>query len=182
MDITRTTEYLAVSKFYKGKYAERSGLPYMNHINEGLLILDEIGASGDAKRAFCIHPMCQANEDLANFNPVNAWTLRSMINAIEYRNIANQFLSFHYGQRLPVVSPLNDVNDMLIADKVQNFKDFEDHHEGIHPKSDDLKNYFEQWLFTLGYTRKTYDRLANLLREHNATPSKAYVEESIRSQ
>ena len=31
--------YLMISEYYEGKFAERSGVPYMNHIDEGLSLI-----------------------------------------------------------------------------------------------------------------------------------------------
>jgi hypothetical protein len=45
-------EYFLIYEYYKDKKAKRSGVPYMNHIDEGLIILNKINASEDAKKGF----------------------------------------------------------------------------------------------------------------------------------
>jgi hypothetical protein len=149
-----TVEYMMVSDFYGTKRAKRSGLLLMNHINEGLYILNRIQAPLSAKRAFCIHPLIQSDADLENM-----WTeviancdKTAIFLAVEYRNIANQYLSYRKITDISEIqlSPLDAVNKMLYADKIQNYKDFLTHHNGKHPRSDELNLYFNNWLERLG--------------------------------
>ena len=44
-------EYFYISKVYGDNRAKRSGLPLMNHIDEGLDILNILNASDESKRA-----------------------------------------------------------------------------------------------------------------------------------
>lgn len=39
-----------------------------------------------------------------------------------------------------------DLNDMLLADKIQNRKDFRMYHLGKHERSDELEAYFNLWI------------------------------------
>lgn len=151
--------YQAIQERYDGCYAKRTGLPYIKHIDDGLRILDHIGATEAAKAAYCIHPITQADEDLAVFmerlrdgdSLYSQFDADVITLAIEYRNCANRYLSFHYGRdtRTPRLSPLPEVNDMLIADKVQNYHDFMTHHYGTHEHSDQLYAYFHAWFEAL---------------------------------
>jgi hypothetical protein len=60
---------------------------------------------------------------------IEAVSRRVLLLATEYRNIANAHLSYHPpGESTFVLSPLSEVNIMLIADKIQNRKDFELYH------------------------------------------------------
>lgn len=128
-------EYDEVLKFYGDKKAERSGLPYMQHIDEGLYILSKLGGSEAALRAFCLHPLIQGQDDFQDsvnkgvldraFKLGRKETAEAVALAIEYRYIANAYTS-----RMPssssvqiVRSPLEQVNLMLKADKIQNYKD-----------------------------------------------------------
>lgn len=160
---TQWPEYQLVSEFYENKQAKRSKVPYMNHIDEGLGVLYKIGASEWAMRGYCLHPLFQMNTDLANnevfFEQVNS---RSLALAMEYRNIANAYLSSRKISSLEdiALSPLKDVNDMLIADKVQNYKDFLKHHDGEHERSFQLQAYFNNWFRRLGVD---YNELSGIL-------------------
>jgi hypothetical protein len=132
----------------------------VNHIDEGLYVLKRIGASEFAQRAYAIHPILQGDEDLAAFwnseqvrKPllcylhfllflshaaadvprscqVEQMDRRVLLLGMEYRNTANNYLSFKSPDEQIRLSPIVDVNHMLVADKVQNRKDFEIYHKG----------------------------------------------------
>ena len=86
--------------------------------------------------------------------------------AMEYRNIANAYLSKHFTGTEDIfqLSVLDEVNQMLIADKVQNRKDFERYHQGSHENSEQLQIYFKNWLDKLGVSEARYQELAVLLK------------------
>lgn len=143
-------EWNMILEHYGEGRAARSKVPFMNHIIEGLAILRYINASTQAKAAFAIHPLIQADEDLvANFDKVHRVIGGDVLMlAMEYRSVANEYLSKRTIFSLNEIrlSPLKDVNDMLIADKVQNYKDFILYHHGTHPRSKELHEYFKNWL------------------------------------
>jgi hypothetical protein len=89
-----------------------------------------------------------------------------MMLAMEYRSVANEFLSdkipSHQGQDIRL-SPLYEVNDMLVADKVQNYKDFITYHRGTHARSEELDIYFRKWLHALDISNQTYERMCNAI-------------------
>jgi hypothetical protein len=162
-----TLEYRLIAEFYGTQTARRSGVPLINHINEGLVVLNSIGSTEQAKRAFCLHPLLQADADLqANYHLVSGIDPHVVMLAMEYRSVANEFLSDKMD--LAVVpdvrlSPLTEVNEMLIADKVQNYKDFTKHHYGTHPRSDKLNDYFHKWFAALDINLTMYRRLYKLI-------------------
>jgi hypothetical protein len=160
-------EYQIIKDIYGDKTATRSKVPYINHIDEGLYVLDYINASGTAKRAFCLHPLLQVNEfavELLKHTWFRHIDRRSIVTASMYANSANMYLcrphtdKYNKGdiQKATGLVERNDVMDMLLADKVQNYKDFEIYHKGTHPRSGQLDNYFLSWLDYLapfyGYT------------------------------
>ena len=61
-------EYSVISEYYNGKYAKRTGLHYMNHIDEGCILIDD----PTHKQAFMLHPIFQNGDqdkvDLSNCN------------------------------------------------------------------------------------------------------------------
>lgn len=165
--MTLEPEISLIKNFYGDKTAKRSGVPLINHINEGLIVLDFIKASDIAKKAYCLHPLVQSDENLL----LNADSLinidpRVLIAVIEYRNIANSHLSYRKITRLDEIklSPLKVVNDMLIADKIQNRKDFEIYHKDRHERSDELDCYFRDWLRRLGISEDVYDEIKEILK------------------
>lgn len=161
-------EHRAISEFYGARKAKRSGVPLMQHIEEGLAVLDALGASERAKRAYCLHPLVQADEDLLRTYERGVATLTDdpavLTLALEYRNIANATLSPRLiGSAADIsLSPLDEVNDMLRADKVQNWKDFAEHHRGKHSRSAELERYFHLWHSRLGLSAKRVEALVKV--------------------
>lgn len=154
-----STEYRLIEREYGVQRAARSQVLLIDHIHQGLQIMDLFGASVSAKQAFCLHPLVQNFIDLeANLGKICREELlnpRSIILAIEYRNRANSFLckpendSYTVSElKAKIGDLLPEVRHMLIADKIQNNKDFMLHHYGTHERSEQMKEYFEDW-FTI---------------------------------
>lgn len=171
MNIFRSTEYQMIAAAYGSNRTERSNILLINHIDEGLSILDKLGAYDTAKRAYCLHPLVQGDEALVRFltespewerkfGTINA---NALVLAMEYRAVANVALS----TRLEILDcpdlinlgPLPEVAQMLVADKVQNRKDFETYHKGTHARSAELDRYFRSWLTRLGVDEGLYQTL-----------------------
>jgi hypothetical protein len=161
--IQDTVEYKLISNHYGAQVAKRSQVPLINHINEGLIILDAISATERSKRAFCLHPLFQADADLKeNWYMARYVEPHVLLLTMEYRNIANAYLSdkMDAPYEIPIrLSPLYEVNEMLRADKVQNRKDFITYHKATHPRSAQLDLYFKQWLDALDISEETYNNL-----------------------
>jgi hypothetical protein len=167
--IKNSVEYKLIASHYGDRVAKRSQVPLINHIDEGLVVLSAIQATETTKRAFCIHPLLQADADLQeNYHISSVVDHHALLLAMEYRSVANEFLSDKMD--LDVVpkirlSPLLEVNEMLIADKVQNYKDFTKHHYGTHPRSEKLNEYFHKWMEALDINFTMYKRLYKLIDE-----------------
>ena len=156
MDVVEMLEYQLIQKEYGERVAERSKVPLINHIDEGLAILDSIGANLLAKRAYCLHPLVQADEALIKFyhsEDSMAVSSRVLLLALEYRKVANAYLSHRKIKNISEIelSLIEEVNQMLYADKVQNQKDFLIYHRGKHSRSNELEKYFNNWLKKLEY-------------------------------
>lgn len=178
------TSYSIVSEFYEGKSAARSGVPYMAHVDEGVKILKAISATDDAIGGYCLHPLVQSNVDfLASIEDgtlhnklVSSAYMPHVLLAVEYRNIANAFLSnkaytladAEYANIKQALNDNSDLRDMLIADKVQNRKDFEIYHINTHPRATELDFYFKRWLNELlGISEQQYTSLINMLAKES---------------
>ncbi|MFS0885102.1 hypothetical protein [Aeromicrobium sp. 179-A 4D2 NHS] len=163
-----SVEFAAITDHYSGKKAKRTNIPYMQHIIEGLYALDALDASVDARLAFCLHPLAERDEDLPRFNPLYASNPTVVMNVMEYRNTVNRYLPAHAedGTRRPHLSPLRDVNLMLIADKTQTRKDFELFQQVTNPANARLLDaYFKNWLRVLGVTEDRYRALTSEMME-----------------
>lgn len=151
-------ELKIVEDYYGERCAKRSGVPLINHIYEGIEILKIYNASDYAIRAYCLHPLFQNDKDLAkNSSRLHLIDPYVAMLVMEYRNKANAWLSdkvsivngtpVYEGEPSP--GPLPEVRLMLIADKLQNAKDFVKYHYGKHPRSEELRLYFIQWFKAL---------------------------------
>ena len=174
MHIQETAEYRLIRSIYQDKTANRSGVPLMSHIDQGLQILAWEQADSLTQRAYCLHPVFQSDEALSeNYTQVNCEMLdgRAVLLAMEYRNIANQYLSVRkisYPDEIKL-SPLPQVHQMLVADKIQNRKDFEAYHQNTHPRAAELAQYFQNWFLRLQISQEKYQHYCSLLFSEPAT-------------
>lgn len=153
-------ELVTIENYYKNKKADRSNVPLVNHIHEGLAILDAVNASVQTKKAFCLHPLIQNNIttfDMSNISP------RALYLAELYSQKANSYLCkpetdyvATFQDVYNLVGILNeDITLMLYADKIQNKKDFMLYHKDIHERSCELEHYFNLWIaFLLDLMKK----------------------------
>lgn len=168
---TETHEYKAMAAYFDDRHAARSGVHFMNHIDEGLAVLADLGASDAAWRAYVLHPFLQPDDELAK-HAAQAGELTPepyvLLLAMEYRHIANAYLSHREVQSLDEIalSPLPEVNDMLRADKVQNYKDFLIYHSETHPRRDALQRYFRNWLDKLEIPQERFQAWFDKLHVH----------------
>lgn len=174
-----TFELKLIREFYGLKTAKRSGVLLMNHIMEGLDMLTNMGATTFAKRAYCLHPIIQHQDDYdANYSTLERHVKNGDIDnrvlklAVTYRNKANAYLcrpkTDHFTIKdleevVGYCSP--NMIHMLAADKLQNEKDFELYHKGKHIRSEQLAHYFDLWLKYLDHIDLTYT--PNLMEKHN---------------
>lgn len=162
---TYNIAYKTISKFYGDKKTERTGVPLMDHIDEGLRVLISLDAPHDALCAYCLHPIYQNNSDLFqaynDTKPNSLISLKIMILTMEYRNIANAYLSTRHIDSIEDIqlSPLPEVNIMLLADKIQNHKDFKLYHSDTHPRAKELEEYFQNWFKRLCVSDEEYVKL-----------------------
>ena len=139
-------EYRIISKYYEGKFAQRSGLPYINHIHEGCYLLE----AWDDKLAFMLHPIYQ-NEDQSN---VDLSGVKKLIKnkAAKYAEVANSYLPKDWKKDPPKIP--SSVSNMLKADKIQNYKDFSNNKDKIDPSRHfELETYFNKWFKALKIPR-----------------------------
>lgn len=139
--------YHLIKEYYGTRRAARSQVLLIQHIEEGLQLLQALGANETTQAAYCLHPFLQSDEDFVAhkesllLEPINAAVL---LLTMEYRRVANSYLSTNKKEEFVGFS-CPEVRLMLLADKVQNYKDFCQYHKGIHPKTALLEEYFHNW-------------------------------------
>lgn len=174
--LTATPFYRLIEQHYKGKKAKRSGLPYINHIHEGVYVLNRLfGWEERSIAAFCVHPIFQSDSALqeALHGDIDIQFLdpEVILLAMEYRKVANAYISTMKIREPEAIklSPLEEVNRMLIADKVQNKKDFMSHmykqvdRPSYHKVSQRYLDYFDSWLVRLDLQQELYQQLVSEL-------------------
>lgn len=161
------SSYNLIRSVYKERSANHSGIKYMNHIDEGLHILRMYNADEHTMDAFCLHPLVQGDSDLVDALSLDFSRIHptALILAMEYRRVANAYL-------LPrkikdytkiMLSPLPQVNLMLVADKIQNRKDMLASIDGRSNKMvKNLNLYFKNWLQRLEVSET---RFAEVVKE-----------------
>lgn len=168
------TAYELISWYYGDRIAERSQVSLINHIDESLQILAYLNANRFTQDAFCIHPMIQSDINFQTNLPhlhVHKISAITVALAVEYRHVANTWLSdkvtmgpyFPAWKDEPSKSIVPEVNLMLIADKVQNYKDFCIHHKATHERSAELETYFQRWFKALDVSPFLLTELTNLI-------------------
>lgn len=163
--IRDSDEYRSIAAHYGVRTARRSAVPLIRHIDDGLIVLDRLAANTATMRAFCLHPLIQADADLVaqlpNLDALDT-TPSIVALALEYRHVANAALSTRefVDATAIALSPVAEVNTMLVADKVQNRVDFLRYHRATHPRSAALDRYFRLWLERLGVDEARYIELA----------------------
>lgn len=167
--------YRRIADEYAGKTARRSGIPYINHIREGCYLLHLLYAPNDAELLdpFCLHPLFQNDARFAalledNASGITDFPPRAIALAVEYRRVANAYTLKHAVRAAEQIelSLIPAVHRLLVADKVQNKKDFMKYLYAQHPDratyrrtADRSVAYFDSWLAALGVSDALYQTL-----------------------
>jgi hypothetical protein len=170
--IENSDEYIFTKGQLAGKSAKRSGVPYFTHVKEGLHILSLLPHMGIfdvdifTEKAYCLHAVSQNDADLMEFyGNFHRFSSTSIGYAMEYRNVANRSLrtsfkkEFNYTEI--ILSPIPQVNYMLIADKIQNRKDFLKYYPYPGEHWDSINHYFNMWMKRLDVSEDFYEFAVN---------------------
>jgi len=176
-ELKNCTEYKIIKEFYGDKKAKRSRQPLIKHIDEGLKIMSDLNASDTAMKAYMLHPTIQSDDDFLNAisdsNFLSDVSIEVLLLTTEYRKCANAYLCRDHTTdwsldkiRTETNILCKEVAYMLIADKVQNQKDFIMYHSGTHENSDNLYKYFNNWLVVLSTWITNYDKTTDSSKIH----------------
>jgi hypothetical protein len=156
--------FTTIKLHYGDQVANRSQVPLIKHIIEGLFVLDAIGSNAVTKAAYCLHPILQSDNDFVSHKIgfIPAELIDAAILAMEYRRVANSYLSKNKKEDFVGFS-CPEVKQMLIADKIQNYKDFLKYHKATHERSKELNEYFNNWFNILNID---YEEMVILILNH----------------
>lgn len=157
--------YQLIAKTYGEEKAQRSGVPLMNHIDEGLSILMALpyvdSRSEDVLAAYCLHPIVQNGMDVVIPESLHRAKFIAELYSLyanktlcdkDFSTISDISKKLAYLPKMP-----KQIAYLLLADKVQNFKDFNLYHKGVHPRSAELQQYFTTWIAYLRRIIRDYD-------------------------
>lgn len=172
--LRHSTEYKLIAEHYGERVAARSGVRLINHIHEGVAVLETLQASLGSILGFMLHPLVQDQVELECNMPKicrqEMLNTRALMLAMEYRHKANAYLctveTDHWDaeQAKRNIGPIiGEVHMMLLADKMQNYKDFMLHHYGRHERSNQLDKYFNNWFRILGATEQDYRAMSHIM-------------------
>lgn len=170
---TKWHSFQQISRYYGATTTQRTKLPWINHIVEGVVLVQQLGGRIHAADAFCWHPLIQSDDtfletlaEMQRYYNLNT-SGEVLVNTLGYRDAANRWLRGAVSKdNQPKKHPLNDVNIMLMADKIQNRKDFEANEKLFSVEdASSLHYYFDSWFTTLGITPEIYvDQTVRLTR------------------
>lgn len=162
----RNTRACEISMKYLADRVTKKNVPYFNHVEEGLVILSHLKVPVTAGEAYILHPLFQSNDELRTHR---SWLMNGHLSTdvvfylMEYRNIANRGIRSEWNKTGKIeLSPVWAVNQMLVADKVQNRKDFRKYNSD-HPEAQNLEKYFSAWLEALSISEDRYNYLIQKL-------------------
>ncbi|BBI90576.1 hypothetical protein HYO65_gp184 [Tenacibaculum phage PTm1] len=175
-DISDSPYIKIIMEAYGDKRTKRTNVPYMNHIFEGMQVINHFKNKytfyelKTALFAYILHPIFQAfdnNHKQVVDKYINFLKSDVIFNSVSYGHEANSYLRYHYqdGKDLTFNKYENPIVGLaLIADKIQNFKDLELWYgNSTHEHYDDLEAYFNVWLQNLGISEYDYKKLRNNL-------------------
>lgn len=145
-----TDAHAIAEEFLKDKISPRTKQPFMDHINEGLLILRKIGVPQFVEAAWCIHPLLQKDEwirsgcFLVKDLPPDVICL-----TMEFRMVANQIRpdDCRASRALPFGAWPKAIKMMLIADKIQEWHSYTVYKRHFtEAEINDVTLYFDEWL------------------------------------
>lgn len=163
--IETTKEWDITRNLLSGQKSRRTNVSYFDHVEEGVKILQELNVPLVIQQAFVIHPLLQGDDALAeNLPHVVYFDPLALVLCMEYRRVAN------LGTRKNLrdngwnitLSPMAEVNLMLVADKIQNRKLYETKFPKTDPEYEEIGHYFRVWMDALLIPEYDYQILAAL--------------------
>ena len=159
--IQSTKEWEITRNVLSVRRSERTAVNYFEHVEEGVKILQMLNAPLLVQQAFVIHPLLQHDDALVeNLPHVIYFNSLALVLCMEYRRVANLGTRKNIRDTWEIsLSPMPEVNLMLVADKIQNRKLYETRLPKDDPDYDEIGRYFMKWMDALSIPEHEYQRL-----------------------
>lgn len=166
LGIRTTNEWRIAKEILAPQRSNRTQVSYFDHIEEGIKILEDLDTSLACQRAFVIHPLLQPDPVIfENMLWVPEFEQTALVLCMEYRWVANlgtrKALRANGGKI--TLSVLQEVNTMLVADKIQNRKLFETRLPKNDPDYEEIRQYFSLWMDALDISERIYQHYAAMI-------------------
>ena len=163
--IESTKEWEITHNILSVRRSRRTDVPYFDHVAEGVKILAMYSAPLIVQQAFVIHPLLQHDDALIeNLPHVKYFDPLALVLCMEYRRVANLGTRKNIRDTWEItLSPIAEVNLMLVADKIQNRKLYETKLPKDDPDYEEIGRYFLEWMKALGIPEVTYKHIVSTL-------------------
>ena len=163
--VETTKEWELTRNLLSNRRSRRTDVDYFDHVVEGVKILEMYNAPLVVQQAFVIHPLYQHDDALADNVPhVHYFDPLALVLCMEYRRVANLGTRKNIRDTWVItLSPMAEVNLMLVADKIQNRKLYETRLPKDDPDYDEIGRYFLEWMDVLSIPEHEYQRIVSAL-------------------
>jgi len=151
--LVREPEYTYINDLLGNSINKQTHDLRINQIEEGLAILNILNAPNLVRKAYCLHMLFESDEALSKSMELNRMPHtdpKSVLLAMEFRNIIKTRINGKIK-----LSPLSEVNQMILAAKIQRYKTFEILYKGEKPHSDEIERDYQLWI------KRLYNELIN---------------------
>lgn len=144
--IEEEIEYNYMKDLFSTSVSKRTKDLSTNPMEEGLAILNILESNHITKKAYCIHQLFHNDESLERSWDGNRFPncdIKSMLLAMEFRTL---YKSKPNRNGIIKLSPIKEVNEMMLAYKMQQYKNFEINGRGQTDNDELVESSFKNWI------------------------------------